>query len=170
MKDPVVPVAYLLKDKPIEEWGKIKKNFVFKPPEGAGSKGVYRGDKISITTLKKLEPDTVAQEFCPPPTSEGTKYDVRVYTRDTDILALVSRHFTGQVMEMRSSDSGFKAVLPDDVCCLPLLTDPTCTIEEQLPKCAECRKNNTSCWKPEVCKERSSKLREFLEQRSSEFQ
>jgi hypothetical protein len=128
---PLVPKTYLLSDKPIEEWGKIKKSFVFKPPDGAASKGVYRGDKISQTKLQQLPPNTIAQEYCPPGISEDhqTKYDLRIYTRDCDILGIASRHFCGQVMEMSSALSGFKAALPEGVCCFPMVVHPKETAE-----------------------------------------
>jgi len=86
--------------------------FVFR---NAG-KGVYRGDKISGPKLTSLPPDTIVQEFALPSSSpDGTKFDFRIYTRDTDVLALVTRHFNGQVMEFRSQGSGFELVIPDDV-------------------------------------------------------
>eukprot|EP00033_Pygsuia_biforma_P003470 GCRY01003800.1.p1 GENE.GCRY01003800.1~~GCRY01003800.1.p1 ORF type:complete len:406 (-),score=111.19 GCRY01003800.1:444-1661(-) len=132
---PVVPKSFTLSEKPLEEWAKIKKGYVFKPPSGNGSKGVYRGDKLSKTKLAQLSPQTVVQEYCAPPShtptasaqeddpklGHTTKYDIRVYTCDTTILGVVSRHFTGQVMEMRSDDAGFKAALPEGICCFPVL-------------------------------------------------
>lgn len=121
----VVPKILSMKEKTIEEWTKERKKWVFKPPEGNGSKGVYRGDKISATKLKTLPIETtLAQEYCPPSISEdGTKLDFRVFTRDTFVLGLATRHFTGQVMEMRSKKSGFKMALPESVCCFYILTE-----------------------------------------------
>lgn len=125
MQDPVIPKTFLLKDKPFEEWIKIKKNYIFKPADGAGSKGVYRGDKLSNSKLQSLSPFTIVQEYCPPAlSSDGSKYDVRVYTRDSDILGLTTRQFCGQVMEMQSEKSGFKATLPEGICCFPKLIEP----------------------------------------------
>jgi len=116
VKDEVVPQAFLLSEKTSEEVNKLRKNYVFKPPEGNAGKGVYRGDKISGPKLNSLPPETIVQEFCPPASSpDGTKYDFRIYTRDTEVLALVTRHFNGQVMEFRSQNSGFELVIPDDV-------------------------------------------------------
>jgi hypothetical protein len=89
---------------------------------GNGSRGVYRGDKLSVSKLRALPADTIVQEWSPPGVSDdGTKYDLRVFTSGTDILGLASRHFTGQVMEMSSEKSGFKVCLPDGYCCFSVL-------------------------------------------------
>ena len=121
----IVPQSLLLSDKDAEFWAKNKKNWVFKPAEGCGSKGVYRGDKISAAKLKTLPADTIAQEFCPPSVSaDGTKLDFRVYSRSSAILGLATRHFSGQVMEMSSPKAGFKMALPEDVCCFPMVVNP----------------------------------------------
>jgi hypothetical protein len=107
----------------MDEWKKIRKKYVFKPADGSGSRGVYLGEKISMKKLEELHSDSVAQEYCPPPHSPvdtysttETKYDLRIITRDSDILGVMTRHFSGQVMEMRSSDAGFKIAIPDHVC------------------------------------------------------
>lgn len=153
---PVVPKTYLLSDKPLDEWAKTKKNYVFKPPDSAASKGVYRGDKASQSKLQQLPPNTIVQEYCPPGVSKDdhTKFDVRVYTRDKDILGLASRHFSGQVMEMSSALSGFKSALPEGICCFPMVVHPqetqtfiqTCI--EQQGKC-----DNASCLEQLLCGE-----------------
>lgn len=51
MKHEVIPATFLLSQKPLDEWFKAKKDFVFKPPSGNASKGVYRGDKLSAAKL-----------------------------------------------------------------------------------------------------------------------
>lgn len=119
----IIPQTISMNEKPIDEWIKNRKQWVFKPPEGNGSKGVYRGDKISASKLKTLPMEsTLAQQYCPPSVSDdGSKLDFRVFTRDTQVLGLATRHFTGQVMEMRGLKSGFKMALPESVCCFCLL-------------------------------------------------
>jgi hypothetical protein len=67
-KSPLVPLTCTLADRTVEEWAADKKRWVFKPPEGNGSRGVYRGDKVSQAVLKQLPPSTIAQELCPPAT------------------------------------------------------------------------------------------------------
>jgi len=137
----IIPLTLSMNEKSMDEWIKERKKWVFKPPEGNGSKGVYRGDKISATKLKSLPMEsTLAQEYCPPSTSEdGTKLDFRVFTRDNDVLGLATRHFTGQVMEMKGKKSGFKMALPDSVCCFAVLkgsSTPFCN-----PSCSNCGPN-----------------------------
>lgn len=51
MDHEVVPPTFLLSERSIEEWMKVKKDFVFKPPSGNASKGVYRGDKLSAAKM-----------------------------------------------------------------------------------------------------------------------
>ena len=107
----VLPQACLLQDKTVDEWKLLRKRFVFKPLNSAASKGVYRGDHVSLKKLTELPPDTLAQELIPPPrASDGTKYDLRVFTSGTQILGIASRHFNGQVMEMRTPGSGIRWV------------------------------------------------------------
>ena len=139
MEHDVVPATIPLSSKPMEFWGKNKKKYVFKPASGNASKGVYRGDKISVTKLKTLPMDeTLAQEFCPPGESDdGSKYDLRVYTSGDQILGVASRQFTGQVMEMRSENSGFRAALPENVCCFSALPGFFQNEEVASPNCCK---------------------------------
>ena len=92
---------------------------------------MYRGDKLSVTRLRELPSDTIVQEWAPPGvSSDGTKYDIRVFTCGTEILGLASRHFSGQVMEMSSEKSGFKVALPEGYCCFSVLMS-SCGTHEQ---------------------------------------
>jgi hypothetical protein len=109
---PVIPETHLLSERSLEVWQAERKQWVFKPPTGAGSRGVYRGDKITIGKLSSLPPDTIVQKIVAPSVAaDGSKMDVRVYTSGTKIIGAVSRQYTGQVMEMASEKSGFKAVV-----------------------------------------------------------
>jgi hypothetical protein len=122
----VVPKTFMLGDKDLVFWQEHKKDYVFKPAQSFGSRGVYRGASISRNKIATLPPDTIVQEDCAPPvsTDDGTKFDLRVYTSDTMLLGLCSRHFELSIMEMRSGKSGFKQALPDGVCCFPMISDP----------------------------------------------
>lgn len=111
LRHPLNPQSFQLKDKALDEWWPNRKHWVFKPTQGAGSRGVYRGDKITSTKFHTLPLETVVQKYIPVPKAEdGSKYDVRVYTQDSHILAAVARHYTGQVMEMRSALAGFRRI------------------------------------------------------------
>jgi glutathione synthase/RimK-type ligase-like ATP-grasp enzyme len=94
MKHEVVPQTFMLSDKPIEFWQENKKKYVFKPCQGFGSRGVYMGKSISRNKIATLPKDTIVQEDCSPPKSEdGSKFDLRIYTADTKLLGLATRHF-----------------------------------------------------------------------------
>lgn len=111
LKHPLNPKSFQLKDRPLDEWWQNRKHWVFKPTQGAGARGVYRGDKITSTKFQTLPLETIVQEHVSVPKAEdGSKYDLRVYTQDNQILAAVARHYTGQVMEMRSSLAGFRRI------------------------------------------------------------
>lgn len=119
----VVPESAQMTSRPMDYWLENRKRYVFKPPDTAASKGVYRGDKISASKLRDLPPSTIAQEFCPPAYSEdGSKFDVRVFCHGSRIMGIASRHFSGQVMELRSALSGFKAALPETACCFTVIS------------------------------------------------
>jgi hypothetical protein len=112
LKHPLVPQTHLFTDRPAKEWEQERKHWMFKPPTGAASKGVYRGDKLSRTKFATLPPDTIVQRLVEPMrTPEGLKFDIRVYTHDTHILGVVARQYAGQVMEMSTEHAGFKAVI-----------------------------------------------------------
>ncbi len=121
----VVPKTFLFRDKDLAYWQENKKQFVFKPAQSFGSRGVYRGASISRNKIATLPLDTIVQEDCSPPVSldDGTKFDVRIYTSDIQLLGMASRHFELSIMEMKSQKSGFKEALPDGVCCFPMITD-----------------------------------------------
>lgn len=111
LKHPVIPECHLLSDRPLKDWELLRKHFVFKPPAGAATKGVYRGDKITLVKLASLPPDTIVQKIAEPSRAEdGSKMDIRIFTRGTEILGALSRQFTGQVMEMQSEKSGVRMV------------------------------------------------------------
>ena len=76
----LVPEARMMSERSVEEWVHDKKRWVFKPVDGSGSRGVYRGDKVSAAKLHSLDPTTtLVQRLCPPGISpdDGTKYDLR---------------------------------------------------------------------------------------------
>lgn len=111
LRHPVNPKAVRFSERSVEEWQADRKRWVFKPPQGAAAKGVYRGDKLTVSKLMTLPPDTIVQEAVTPPlAADGSKYDIRVYTRDAEIISVVARHYGGQVMEMRSELAGFRKV------------------------------------------------------------
>jgi hypothetical protein len=96
-----------------------RKTLFFKPVSGHGSKGVYRGDKITKRVWAEvIEGDYVAQEFAPPGervikldgTSDVRKTDVRLYVYDGQILLTAARLYQGQTTNFRTPGGGFAPV------------------------------------------------------------
>lgn len=116
----VVPETRVLSAMSFDEAWATRRDWVFKPASGYGSKAVYRGDKISKRKLdeihaeagflvqRRVDPGTIPVE-----TSEGTremKFDVRAYVYREQIFLLGARVYRGQVTNMRSPGGGFSAI------------------------------------------------------------
>ncbi len=117
----VVPETRPLRLFPVEEaWG-TRASWVFKPAAAFGSKGVFRGDKVSKRRLeeiyahadnfvaqRRVEPASVAVE-----TALGTrqmKFDIRAYAYRDEVLFLGARVYEGQVTNFRTPGGGFAAI------------------------------------------------------------
>ena len=91
--------------------------FFFKPANGYGSRGTYRGDKLTRRVWDAMTAsDYVAQEFAPPGvriTAEGAamKTDVRCYATERGVILFAARLYQGQTTNMRTPQGGFAAVL-----------------------------------------------------------
>jgi glutathione synthase/RimK-type ligase-like ATP-grasp enzyme len=97
-----------------------RRQWFFKPVAGHGSKGVYRGSKLTKKTFAQiLESDYIAQALVPP--SERTvlvngeretlKVDVRLYTYRGSVLLAAARLYRGQTTNFRTEGGGFAALL-----------------------------------------------------------
>jgi hypothetical protein len=132
IQSPLVPRTVLLQTRPLAEWWQERHLWVFKPATGHGSRGVLVGsvDSMQQRDLRNLPPDTIVQQMCDAREStaarqvEGstsssprTRFDVRVYTSGTHIIACTTRHFCGTKMEMASTQSGFRKVLLVETSC-----------------------------------------------------
>jgi hypothetical protein len=105
-----------------------RKRLFFKPADGFGGRGAYRGSKLTrrvwdeITQLK--DGSYVAQEMVQAPSrwvgvsSKALKYDIRAYTYDGEIKLLAARVYQGQTTNFRTPGGGFAPVvlLSDDGC------------------------------------------------------
>jgi hypothetical protein len=96
-----------------------RKTLFFKPVSGHGSKGVYRGDKITKGVWAEvIKGGYVAQDFAAPGermvkldgTPEARKTDVRLYVYDGEILLTAARLYQGQTTNFRTSGGGFAPV------------------------------------------------------------
>ena len=100
-------------------WASRKKLF-FKPNTGYGSKGAYRGEKLTKRVFGEiLQADYVAQQMATPGErmvcaesgeSQVLKYDVRCYVYDGQIQLVAARLYQGQTTNFRTTGGGFAIV------------------------------------------------------------
>lgn len=100
-------------------WAERKKLF-FKPNSGYGSKGAYRGEKLTKRVFGEiLQSDYVAQQIAAPGErvvcaeageTQALKYDVRCYVYDAQIQLIAARLYQGQTTNFRTPGGGFAIV------------------------------------------------------------
>ncbi|HSV36841.1 MAG TPA: hypothetical protein VLI46_14865 [Ramlibacter sp.] len=101
-----------------------RKQLFFKPAAGYGSRGAYRGDKLTRRVWGEIaQGNFIAQALVPPSErmvavdAEPTrlKLDVRAYAYDGQIQLLAARTYQGQTTNFRTAGGGFSpvVVLPD---------------------------------------------------------
>jgi len=101
-----------------EQWWSGRKQWFFKPASGFGSRGSYRGDKLTRKVFAEiLQGDYVAQQLVPPGerwitnASDGAlKFDVRIYVYAGEPQLLAARLYQGQTTNFRTSGGGFAPV------------------------------------------------------------
>lgn len=92
-----------------------RKNLFFKPYRGYGSRGAYRGDKLTRRVFGEiLKSGYVAQKLAPPGERRVgdvlLKYDVRCYVYDGKIQLVAARLYQGQTTNFRTPGGGFASV------------------------------------------------------------
>jgi hypothetical protein len=100
-------------------WSERKKLF-FKPNSGYGSKGAYRGEKLTRRVFGEiLQSDYVAQQMAvagermacaEAGEMQSLKYDVRCYVYDGEIQLVAARLYQGQTTNFRTPGGGFAPV------------------------------------------------------------
>lgn len=99
-------------------WSRRKQLF-FKPNWGFGSRGTYKGSKLTRKTWESIQSaDYIAQELVPPSerlivkdgNEQALKLDVRCYTYKGDIQLLGARMYRGQTTNFRTDGGGLAAV------------------------------------------------------------
>jgi hypothetical protein len=102
-----------------ERWWADRKHWFFKPAQGFGSRGSYRGDKMTRRVFAEvMRSDYVAQMLIPPSErSRGSggdhavfKLDVRNYVYDGKSQLIAARLYQGQTTNFRTSGGGFAPV------------------------------------------------------------
>lgn len=102
-----------------EGWWRDRKSWFFKPRHGFGSRGAYRGDKLTRRVFAEFaKGEYLAQELTPPSerrrsvagTREVFKIDVRCYVYAGKILLMAARVYQGQTTNFRTAGGGFAPV------------------------------------------------------------
>lgn len=94
-----------------------RNSYFFKPAAGFGSRGSYRGDKLTKRTWESMASATyIAQTFAPPSMrivhgGQSLKADVRCFASEAGVLLFAARLYQGQTTNMRTPGGGFAAVL-----------------------------------------------------------
>lgn len=115
-----VPETKVVSAEDSEQWWAERKQWFFKPVSGYGSKGAYRGDKLTKRVFEEIvQSDYVAQRLAMPGeqsvrTAGGEmqmlKYDVRCYVYDGQIQLIAARLYQGQTTNFRTPGGGFALV------------------------------------------------------------
>ena len=98
-----------------ELWANRKQLF-FKPNSGFGSRGAYRGEKLTRRVFGEiLQSGYVAQKLASPgerrlDEAVSLKYDVRAYVYDGKIQLMAARLYQGQTTNFRTPGGGFAQV------------------------------------------------------------
>jgi hypothetical protein len=96
-----------------------RKQWFFKPNSGYGSKGAYRGEKLTRRVFAEiLQGDYVAQRLAAPGErsihlAEGDmalKYDARCYVYNGEVQLIAARLYQGQTTNFRTPGGGFALV------------------------------------------------------------
>lgn len=96
-----------------------RRNFFFKPVSGFGSRGTYRGDKLTRRVWQEiLAGDYVAQQLVAPgerrtdrdKTTRAMKFDLRAYVYDGLVQWVAARLYQGQTTNFRTEGGGFAPV------------------------------------------------------------
>lgn len=114
-----VPQTRVVHPEEDQHWWAERKQWFFKPVSGYGSKGVYRGDKVTKRVFEEImQSDYVAQRLalpgerkvCVGGVEQSLKYDVRCYVYDGHIQLVAARLYQGQTTNFRTLGGGFALV------------------------------------------------------------
>lgn len=116
-----VPATRLVTPEQARRLWEERRGLFFKPVAGHGSKGVYRGSKLTTGVFDQISAGGyIAQALVPP--SERTvsvdgvptplKVDLRLYTYGDELLLPAARLYRGQTTNLRTPGGGFAPVFP----------------------------------------------------------
>jgi hypothetical protein len=115
-----VPETKQVRAEDAEQWWGERKQWFFKPLNGHGGKGAYRGDKLTKRVFEEImHADYVAQRLAVPSERkvcldgsepQSLKFDVRCYVYDGHIQLVAARLYQGQTTNFRTPGGGFALV------------------------------------------------------------
>ncbi len=114
-----IPQTRMVHTADAEKWWTERKQWFFKPANSYGSKGAYRGDKLTRRVFDEImHSDYVAQKLAAPGeiklnvdgAETALKYDVRCYVYDGQVQLMAARLYQGQTTNFRTPGGGFAIV------------------------------------------------------------
>ena len=115
-----VPRTEAVRREQADDFWARRRGLFFKPASGFGSRGAYRGDKLTKRVFDEiLAGDYIAQAFVPPSERrvavEGApvdlKMDLRNYVYQGEVQLVTARLYRGQTTNFRTPGGGFAPVL-----------------------------------------------------------
>jgi len=115
-----IPATQAVTAQTAEDMWARRRHLFFKPQAGFGSRGAFRGAKLTKTVWADIiSGGYIAQAQIAPPlravTVDGEKgalkFDVRVYTYDGQLLLLAARVYQGQTTNLRTAGGGLAPVI-----------------------------------------------------------
>ena len=111
-----IPHTFVVQPASEDELWANRKQLFFKPNSGFGSRGAYRGEKLTRRVFGEiLQSGYVAQKLASPgerrlDEAVSLKYDVRAYVYDGKIQLMAARLYQGQTTNFRTPGGGFAQV------------------------------------------------------------
>ena len=123
-----VPTTVIVTKENADELWKDRKQLFFKPAIGYGSRGAYRGAKLTRRVWNNIvSSDYIAQAIVPPSERQliidgeerSLKLDIRCVSYDSKIQLLSARLYQGQTTNLRTDGGGLATVFatPEKACC-----------------------------------------------------
>jgi hypothetical protein len=116
-----VPATVVVKQDNADQLWKNRKQLFFKPVTSYGSRGAYRGAKLTRRVWQNIvSSEYVAQAIVPPSERQliingeekSLKLDIRCVTYDSEIQLLSARLYQGQTTNLRTEGGGLATVFP----------------------------------------------------------
>jgi len=111
-----IPRTLAVNAQDAEDWWSKRKEWFFKPVNGFGSKGSYRGDKITRSAFADvMRGEYVAQKIAPPAervfdATALLKFDIRNFVCAGETVLSVARLYQGQTTNFRTRGGGFAPI------------------------------------------------------------